>query len=113
MSSPGGMAVDAAAKEAPSETPPNIVESSAKIVSPRVTRASLPPVTLPSGQLECPACGGAFDSWENYYGHVIAPDNKVCAWVQIDLIDIVPPPRSAASGGAAAPANQPKAPAAR
>lgn len=78
-----------------------IVESSAKIVSPRVTRASLPPVTLPSGQLECPACGGAFDNWENYYGHVIAPDNKVCAWVQIDLIDIVPSNANAPSASSA------------
>jgi hypothetical protein len=65
------------------------------------------------GALPTQACGGAFDNWESasrgvrrerkifprvarrrdprapadYYGHVIAPDNKVCAWVQIDLID--------------------------
>ena len=36
------------------------------------------------------ACGGCFPDWERYYGHVIAPDNRVCAWVQIDLIDVVP-----------------------
>lgn len=31
----------------------------------------------------------------DYYGHVIAPDNKVCAWVQIDLIDARPGVRGA------------------
>mmetsp|Transcript_7618 Transcript_7618/g.23974 ORF Transcript_7618/g.23974 Transcript_7618/m.23974 type:complete len:94 (-) Transcript_7618:74-355(-) len=72
------------------------------IVSPRVTRASLPPVTLDSGRLECPACGGSFVDWEGYYGHVIAPDNKVCAWVQIDLIDVVPNKKKPAAPALAA-----------
>ena len=52
------------------------------------------------------ACGGCFPDWERYYGHVIAPDNRVCAWVQIDLIDVVPKKKGDgegdASGGAGA-----------
>ena len=67
------------------------------IVSPRVTRASLPPIALENGALECPACGGCFPDWERYYGHVIAPDNRICAWVRIDLIDVVPPKAGAAA----------------
>ena len=81
------------------------------------------------GALPTQACGGAFDNWESasrgvrrerkifprvarrrdprapadYYGHVIAPDNKVCAWVQIDLIDA----RRAASRAAAPRRNPP------
>ena len=81
------------------------------------------------GALPTQACGGAFDNWESasrgvrrerkifprvarrrdprapadYYGHVIAPDNKVCAWVQIDLIDA----RRAASRAAVPRRNPP------
>ena len=43
------------------------------------------------------ACGGCFPDWERYYGHVIAPDNRICAWVRIDLIDVVPPKAGAAA----------------
>mmetsp|Transcript_2210 Transcript_2210/g.5173 ORF Transcript_2210/g.5173 Transcript_2210/m.5173 type:complete len:115 (+) Transcript_2210:87-431(+) len=75
------------------------VEAEPEIVSPRVTRASLPPVALENGALECPACGGCFPDWERYYGHVIAPDNRVCAWVQIDLIDVVPKKKGDGEGG--------------
>lgn len=71
---------------------PLIIEDSAEsLVIPRVTQASLPPVVLPSGRLECPACGGSFESWATYYGHIIAPDNKVCAWILINRIDMVTP----------------------
>ena len=45
------------------------------------------------------ACGGCFPDWERYYGHVIAPDNRVCAWVQIDLIDVVPKKKGDGEGG--------------
>ena len=48
------------------------------------------------------ACGGCFPDWERYYGHVIAPDNRVCAWVQIDLIDVVPKKKGAGEGDAPA-----------
>ena len=107
------------------------VEAEPEIVSPRVTRASLPPVALENGALECPvrprvrfrarggrkfaaamdarrrsdkshhaqACGGCFPDWERYYGQVIAPDNRVCAWVQIDLIDVVPKKKGDGEGG--------------
>lgn len=61
------------------------------MVAPKVTQASLPPIVLSGGRLECPACGGSFVSWETYYGHIIAPDNKVCAWIQINRIDMVTP----------------------
>lgn len=72
---------------------PLVVQDSAEhVVAPRVTQASLPPVVLPSGKLECAACGGTFGSWETYYGHIIAPDNKVCAWIQINRIDVATPP---------------------
>ena len=68
-----------------------IIESSApQLIVPRVAQASLPPIVLPSGQLECPACGGSFDSWQRYYSHIIAENNKVCAWIQIRNIDLVP-----------------------
>ena len=48
------------------------------------------------------ACGGCFPDWERYYGHVIAPDNRVCAWVQIDLIDVVPKKKGDGEGDAPA-----------
>ena len=48
------------------------------------------------------ACGGCFPDWERYYGHVIAPDNRVCAWVQIDLIDVVPKKKGDGEGDASA-----------
>ena len=51
------------------------------------------------------ACGGCFPDWERYYGHVIAPDNRVCAWVQIDLIDVVPKKKGAGEGDASASAD--------
>ena len=51
------------------------------------------------------ACGGCFPDWERDYGHVIAPDNRVCAWVQIDLIDVVPKKKGDGEGDASASAD--------
>lgn len=62
------------------------------MVQPRVFKASLPPVVLPCGRLECQACGLSFVSWENYYGHIMRKGEKVCAWIHIDHMDLVPSP---------------------
>lgn len=89
---PSPSKVEKPLSRAPVRRRPLIIEDSAdSLVIPRVTQASLPPVVLPSGRLECPACGGSFESWGTYYGHIIAPDNKVCAWILINRIDMVTP----------------------
>ena len=69
--------------------------SSQRWTGPRARRRS-------DGPQRTQACGGCFPDWERYYGHVIAPDNRVCAWVQIDLIDVVPKKKGDGEGDAPA-----------